>query len=302
MNQGFAAQHEGDLDAALANFQEAHAMNPSARTLNAIATVEFDRGHFDVAYVRGSEALASTSSERPLTPERRRALVELVRRARAHLAFFSLANLPTGFVIEVDDGPPDLENGALVLMEGSHSLQIRAPGHERLSRSLRVEAGQSGPLPVELEPIRVAPPVATPAVTPPPVVVITPTQSAPTPARARDDGFDWTPLAGIATGLGVVGLTTGVVSHVLAEERATVFNRPQAETGCAGDATFSNCQTVLNEYNAERTVEMIGFVVGGVAAAGAVVFWVLDATSGSSTSAQSSNGCVPTVLGARCSF
>lgn len=128
---------------ARANFRRAHTAFPNARTLRGIGMTSFELGEYVEAIRNLGAALEET--QRPLTPEQRREVSELLERARTYTGRYRVRVEPSSVrgTVTVDGQPATLEpNGTLILDIGRREIVARAEGHESASRVLQVRGGE----------------------------------------------------------------------------------------------------------------------------------------------------------------
>ena len=189
---------------ARALFEQAHAIEPNARTLRGRGMAEFELRHYTKA--ARSLAAALRDSRRPLTPGLREKTEALLRRARGFVGRYLVTLHPQTAVLTVDGQPARFEsNGTLLLDAGEHSLNASAPGHEPLERKLNVRGGEDEQLALKLQA--------------PSDVATAPTGvQEPYAEAADDDGgsvlgewWFWTAVVAVAAGttVAVIVLTSG---------------------------------------------------------------------------------------------
>jgi hypothetical protein len=138
------------FEEARALFEKAHGIDPNARTLRGLGMVEFERRH----YVRAQELLEASlaSTKKPLTPDQRSAVQELLVRTNQFVSHFVVAaNTPSDLEVEVDGRPVVLDGERSFAVEaGEHELRFRAKGMQ--ARELHVDAvgGERRTLALEL--------------------------------------------------------------------------------------------------------------------------------------------------------
>lgn len=106
---------------ALALFQRAHALTPTARTLRGIGMAAFESGHYVMALRALRQALVAT--ERPLTGEQRDHVTRLIARTEVFVATLELTVSPVGATVLVDGAAVEREDdGTLLLDQGHHTI------------------------------------------------------------------------------------------------------------------------------------------------------------------------------------
>jgi hypothetical protein len=157
---------------------------------------------------------------------------------------------------------------ALDVTPGKHELVAATPGG---STRASVEPAAGVTEIAHLQPI--APPSA-----PPPATIASPTRDpqidhSPASTTTRDV-LGWTAL-----GVGAVGIGAGVGFLVDANSKANAFNALKAANplGCvnASSSTCTQVNALKDEHDRSAALESVGFVVGGVALAGAAAIWLV---------------------------
>ncbi|HEX6239357.1 MAG TPA: PEGA domain-containing protein, partial [Polyangiales bacterium] len=147
----FDAQHYLE---ARALFREAHRISPSARSLRALGTVEFELGNYPECVELLEQALHSRvrALEGPALDKTE----ELLARARRFVGKVRLELLPKGLVgstLQVDGEPVTAAaGGLLVLRIGEHTLAVSAPGYRALSQRVHVEGADVQDVTLTLQP------------------------------------------------------------------------------------------------------------------------------------------------------
>jgi hypothetical protein len=151
---------------------------------------------------------------------------------------------------------------------GTHRISAKAAGGEEVNQTVTLDEKQKKRLelvvPAGLEPLAASevPPIATPP-------------SAPA-AAPRSPAADRTPASGppiqkvlgfVALGVGAAGLTTGIVTGLMAASKYS-----QAESGCPNRACVEGTEgnDALRSFRTLRTVSTVSYVVGGLGLAGGV--------------------------------
>jgi hypothetical protein len=189
---------------ARALFEQAHAIDPNARTLRGRGMAEFEMRHYTNA--ARSLAAALRDSRRPLTPTLRDKTEALLQRTRGSVGRYLITLHPQTAVLTVDGQPARFEsNGTLLLDAGEHTLSASAPGHELLERNLDVRGGEDEEVTLKLQVASDAAAASTGA-------------GEPYAEAADDDGgsilgewWFWTAVVAVAAGttVAVIVLTSG---------------------------------------------------------------------------------------------
>jgi hypothetical protein len=158
------AEYDGHrYEEARALFRRAHEMQPSARTLRGIGMASFELRD----YVQALRNLQSSLQEqrRPLTPEQRRHVQQLIERTQTYVGRFNLTVVPATATVRVDGKLATFEDaGVLLLGFGMHTVTVEAAGYLAASRDISVIGGERQTLAVARRPAaRPAAPGADPA-------------------------------------------------------------------------------------------------------------------------------------------
>lgn len=131
------AQQQEDFERARALFTEAHALEPSARTLRGLGVVAFRQTDMVGAFVYLSASLQHPN--KPLDEELQASVKLLLAEVRGKVARFSLKREPSQLTLTMDGQPPVRgSEGELVVLPGVHTLHASLPGY--LDQSFRLEA------------------------------------------------------------------------------------------------------------------------------------------------------------------
>jgi len=143
----------GHYEEARSLFERAHSLEPSARTLRGLGMVEFELRHYVQALALLEQSRASTT--KPLAPEQRRAVEELLARTRQFIVRYTLALTPADAraQISVDGSQTERdERGQIALVAGEHRLQVEADGYAPLELKLDSKGGEQRTLRLVLTP------------------------------------------------------------------------------------------------------------------------------------------------------
>ena len=128
----------GNYTEAYALFRRLHEVAPSARTARGLGNTAFELRRYAEAIDWLEQSLAD--GRRPLTDELRAQVEALLVRARAFVGHFTLrASVPEA-QITIDGELVSGESRSLEV--GEHTVEVRAAGHEPLSRRLTVRGGE----------------------------------------------------------------------------------------------------------------------------------------------------------------
>jgi tetratricopeptide (TPR) repeat protein len=265
------AQQAGDYAQAIAMFQAAHQLSPNARTLRGLGVAEFLAGD-PVAAIGHLEA-ALVHPEKPLDPELRTAVEELLQRARAMVASYRLETSPEGVTAQLDGAAPVPAQGlSLVLAPGEHTLVLAVEGYQSQRLALAATAGTREVLRVALAPIPAEPVVLPPVVQRAPEP---PAQPAPLPTPAEPPRAQRVRIAKWATlALGGAALAGTFGTMLAGGLRANAIEDTCTDAACT-DADVRRQTRKANIAGLERAF----FVTSSVAAAAlgsALGLWVVE--------------------------
>ncbi len=249
-----------NFDEALALFDQAYALRPTARVLRGIGKVRFEQRQ----YVRALEAFegALTASLDPLSDTMRAEVTELRDRALGYVGELSIAVEPAGAQVTVDgrELAPDTVFPIRLDM-GAHIVAASSPGRQSAHRTIDIAGGRATSVRIEL--------------------LETGTSDVIIIQQSRDTTGAWV-MAGI--GVALLGATVGTA--------VWMGNRLDAASACAsGEARGLTCATEAS-IASERDAAIGTVAASAVLTAAAIVtFAVLLADSGGGESASVALGC-----------
>ncbi len=147
---------------ALALFERAHAVKPSARTLRGLGITAFELKRYVQALHDLGAALVDPRL--PLTETQAKGVRALIVKARRFVGRIKLEVVPEEAGVLVD-GQPSSDRD-LVLDLGEHQVSVRAPGYHEEQLKLIIEGGENTTRRVELMPLEVSPQNAAASVPP----------------------------------------------------------------------------------------------------------------------------------------
>jgi len=151
---------------------------------------------------------------------------------------------------------------------GKHELTASAPGFAQSKKTFEVAEGKTVDVEIVLS-------EGAAVVAPPPVGEgddSSEQPDEPTPDQPDDEGGGgWmTPVGFVALGLGGVGLVVGGVTGALA-----IGERSELTDNCDGNRCSSDDADTLDDYRLMGTLSTVGFVAGGILAAGGITLLIL---------------------------
>lgn len=204
IRRGAQLRVQGKHDEALQLFQQAHALEPSGRTLAQMGLAEYSLQR----YVDAEEHLAAAvATDSPWVAKNRRTLEEALGGVRAHVAIVTLTG-PAGAEVTMNGRPlgrlPLSE--ALRVAEGPLHFEATAPGRQPAVLDVPVQGGKAFQVTLDLPPVPPPPTVHLPTHAP-----MTGREAHPTEV-AEAPGTNWRPwLGGGLLALSAGALTTGIV-------------------------------------------------------------------------------------------
>lgn len=143
------AYAKGDFAAARIFLERAHSLEPSARTLRGLGIVAFSQARLFEAIRYLDAALAS--DVKPLPPELRASVEELLAHAWGQVGRFEIAIEPPAGDFLVDGRSPEFyAPNTVVLLPGTHVIKARAKGYGEYPLQLNVKPGENRALQIVL--------------------------------------------------------------------------------------------------------------------------------------------------------
>jgi hypothetical protein len=244
--QAYDAEH---WDEARRLFEQAHAMQPTARTLRAIGMVAFNQADYVTALLRLEAALVDPS--KPLSPEQRSHAARLIELAEQRVGLFRLRLEPAAASVAVDGEPAQRSlDERLVLAPGHHQLAATAARHRMLTHRFDVSAGDRASLELELEPDPL-----TSAVQPS-------TTSSPRPEAGRRSKHAETVPDGSRNTWAVIALSTAAASLITAGITAGLAFDAKADLddACQDHRCPRSERDAIDRYDTLRTVTTVTLV------------------------------------------
>lgn len=262
IDRGVALREEGRDREALAEFERAYALRPTARARAQIALAHQALGDWVEAEKWLLDALGAADD--PWIARNRAALDEALAVVRKHLGSIELDIRVAGASVTVDGvraGTAPLA-APLRVVSGAHVVEIDAPGYERARRRFEVEPGAIAREVIAL--------VALPA---------PPDSPASAQQAPRGSAAVW-----MASAAGGVFLTVGVVANVVRENNVAIYND---DSRCRFGGVYRDVRCGTNRQTAETatTVAIVGYAGAAAAAITAVTITLLRPRSAEKRSA-----------------
>ncbi|MFT3925174.1 MAG: hypothetical protein QM778_21740 [Myxococcales bacterium] len=240
-------------------FQQAHNLNPNARTWRSLGLTAFELRRYVDAIAELEAALAD--NRKPLNAKAREEVSQLLARAREFVAVYQVSVTPADAEVLVDGKAASLRDGQLFLDPGNHSVVVRAAGYQEARQDLQIVEPRREQLSIELRVAGSNEPEPTAV-----VQLATPTSQGPTtePTSARKPRI-WTwVLGGSAIAAGGIGIALGVVASGKNDD----FKACQKN----GDS----CGSLKSEGQGMQLGANVSFGVAGALLAGAVAAWFVE--------------------------
>lgn len=145
--QAIVEYDAASFDEALALFEQAYALRPSARVLRGMGKVYFEQRQYVRAYDAFDAALTTTVD--PLTPTMREEVASLRARSAAYVGTLTLVVEPASASVLVD-GEPVVPNEPVRLDVGSHLVEVSAASFLPTRRSVEISGATDTEITVTL--------------------------------------------------------------------------------------------------------------------------------------------------------
>jgi hypothetical protein len=256
----------GNWDEAAGLFAQAHRLSPSARTLRGMGLAAFEGRRYVDALRDLRAALESTVN--PLTAEQRAEVTETVSRAEHYVVQLELTVEPSSAEVRINGAiQPDQEGPRVLTVDpGMLELRASAPGYEPEVRQVRMVSGVPQQVALRLSPLSEGSAAG---------ISI---GGRPPSGEQRRHGPPYQTLAWLSVGLSAAGGIAAIVSWRVREGAAADFN--DAECMQEDEKREEVCADALARVDSAETAAIVSGIAGGAFLTAAVVFFVLDGTSG----------------------
>ena len=147
IDRALDAFEKREFSRARALFEQAHARQPSARTLRGLGVTAVELRNYESAEDELEAALAD--HRRPLTSEQRLEVTELLEWMRSSLGILHLELTPPSAIARIDERRT--AGRTLRLDPGEHALEVRAEGYRLHVQRFSVERGEELALRIDLQ-------------------------------------------------------------------------------------------------------------------------------------------------------
>jgi hypothetical protein len=287
-----SSQYRSSIDAALdefshgnwteahALFAQAHALDPSARTLRGLAACAFEARQ----YLRAIEYMTAALADprKPLSETQRREATSLIERAQVFVARVVLAVEPAAARVEVDAVVAIRDDQGRVLLDpGMHQITVSHPGHLTDTRSVSVNPGDALQLSVQLIAVRADPGTGPEVGSGPPGATDSPRSDSQPSVPPRT----W---AWLTAGLGVALTGTGVALFALGQSGVTDVERACPKDACSPEEIE---RRIDREHLQElQTGSILAFALAGASAIVSTVLFATGADSDEATLSSTGRG------------
>lgn len=168
---------------------------------------------------------------------------------------------------------------------GTHAVHAEAAGYTPGDTTFTVAEGQSATASLQLQPAPAAAPSVAPAGGPAPAQPATSDAANPATADTGGGGSGSTrrTLGLVGMGIGAAGLVTGIITGVIAMgDHGSIMNNVCAKGPC-GQSDLTSYDSSIDSYHTMGTISTIGFIAGGVLAAGGAVLFFTAPTASATT-------------------
>jgi hypothetical protein len=226
-------------------FAQAHALQPSARTLRGLGLTSYELRDYVEAVRYMQESLASQA--RPLTEEMRVEMHHILERAQRFVSRLRVQRQPAAASVSIDGKPATYNaEGEVLLNPGSHEVVANAAGFESAQQTVLAQGGDALEVQFGLRPTR-------------------PSVSASAPRRgARGKAGPWIAFGASAalavTGAALLGVAASDVARVEDARKGTAWSDVESANDRAPKLSAAG-------------FALLGVGVAGAAAALAWRFW-----------------------------
>ena len=146
ISRAVAEFQRGQFSEARALFEQAHRLEPSARTLRGMGFADFGSERYALAVSELEAAL--TAARKPLEPDQRREVEEVLARAHHMIGHVTVTLSPAHARLRVNGEPAN--DTRLRLDPGEYLIEASAPGHASQLQQIPVSAGEQRSLAIAL--------------------------------------------------------------------------------------------------------------------------------------------------------
>ena len=276
-NRGVKLQQDGNLDAAVIEFERAYELSPSTyQVLYNIAVVYRDKGD-RASSLRAFERFLVEGKDN-IDARRRKDVETEIAKLRDVVATVIIRTPVVGADITLDDlpiGKTPLPQPLLVNV-GRHKIEASHEGYRSDTQFVTLAGRDNRTVDLNLKEIKTdaPPPATTVIVAPPPTSTATATATMTTPPPPKNESSGYRGL-GIGLGIaGVVGLGIGTGFGLAAKS-----NWDDVKNKCTPACQTHDQHTKADRASSFATASTLGFGLGGAALLAGII---LIATSGSS--------------------
>jgi hypothetical protein len=292
VDQAVEEFQRGNWDEASGLFEQAHQLNPNARTLRGMGLSAFE-GRRYVAALKHLQA-AMTERVNALTDTQRGEVQATIDRAGRYVANLALTVEPANAEVTIN-GLPIAHSGVetiVMLDPGIAEVRATAIGMQVETRQLRMVSGVQQSLSLRLTPVGSTPPPpgGFGGTTPPPPAASSSTSSLSV--------WKW-----VTAGAAVVGFGVAIPALIVSASKADDWNNdPECKQYADPELAEGVCGDRRDDFQRMETVGTVALIAGGVFAATSITLFVIDGLSDDGPSAQSAGttSCGVGLLAAQC--
>ncbi len=297
LRHGIELRQQGNNAEALAEFQRAHQLANTPRTLAQVALAEQALGRWVNAEMHLREALRSAND--PWITRNRAALDGALGVIAQHVGQVMVRCDVDGAELWIGERRAGALPLTAPLRVDAGEVEVSArSGERRVSQRTRVSAGETALVTLEFGRQEATRGQETPVtVMTPPVVPHEENVSTSRPGSTQR-ALGWIALVG-----GIAGLGVGATGTILREQAAQSYND---NNQCPGEnappsvVQGPDCQGLLNDVDTYRALQLAGFVSGGVLSLTGIILLATAPSSQPRTTAHLQCGMGPGEFGVTC--
>jgi hypothetical protein len=276
---GVALRRERKDAEALAEFQRAYALEPTARALGQIALAEAALSQWMTAEI---DLLRVMAADDPWAARQRDALGVALKEVQGHLGTLDLAGTPDAEVWIDGELSGHLPAPSLRVVAKRVAVEVRASGFESVRREIDVTVGGT------IHEVFLLPPIAA---SPPPAALL-PSPDASTVTRSSPANV----LAWAAAGGSAVFLGGGVAATVIGNSAAARYNNSSE----CGSRPSTQCGDIPSQVHTAEAFEAVGYSLAGVAALTSAILFLKSPPR--SEPRRTGAWCTPSLAGVACGY
>jgi hypothetical protein len=291
--QGYAALDAKDYAKAADLFRRADALYHASTILLGLARAEAKLGKFVESWEHYHRIVLEGAP--PGAPQPIRDAIDAAKKemsdVEGHRAKVTLTvKGPDQPTVTLDGAP--MSSAALgverLVNPGQHVLHATAAGWQDADKTFTVADGAGAQVTLEMQ-AGAAPPAALPAdatATPAPAAPPASDQAPAADTSAAPSSGPWKTLGWVGLGVGGAGIVLGAVTGGLASGKKSTASGSPCASGPCSQGDLSTYQSDRSSYYTMGTISTIGFIAGGVLAAGGAALLLFSPRGESSPAAS----------------